>query len=100
MGGKHLTNCDIERCPCCGEQLLSCDHADGIEVTDDDGNPLSDDERISRAAYEVYIHEYYADRDRNDCTPVCYGEFCDNEWQDDECRAYYTKKITESGSAM
>ena len=24
-GEQHLPNCDIERCPCCGLQMLSCD---------------------------------------------------------------------------
>ena len=25
VGEQHLENCDIERCPCCGMQLISCD---------------------------------------------------------------------------
>ncbi len=25
VGERHLTNCDIERCPKCGEQLIGCD---------------------------------------------------------------------------
>lgn len=25
VGEQHYPNCDIERCPCCGLQMLSCD---------------------------------------------------------------------------
>ena len=28
MGEYHMLYCDLQRCPICGGQLLSCDHAD------------------------------------------------------------------------
>lgn len=49
-------------------------------------------------AYEkVYIPEFFADIDRKGQAPVCYNEFFDNEWKDDEYRRYCLDKLVENG---
>jgi len=35
IGEQHLAGCDIERCPICGRQLLSCDCSTVYDVPDD-----------------------------------------------------------------
>jgi hypothetical protein len=35
VGGVHHRGCDLERCPCCGGQLLSCGCTDSGEDEED-----------------------------------------------------------------
>lgn len=35
FGKQHLLDCDIERCPACGRQLLSCGCGEVFDVADD-----------------------------------------------------------------
>ena len=32
VGEQHLEHCDIERCPCCGGQMLSCDCGEVVHL--------------------------------------------------------------------
>ena len=55
---------------------------------------IEDREWLSRLAYkEIYLREFYNDTDRKGQHPVCYEEFCDNEWDDEEIRDYYISKL-------
>ena len=51
------------------------------------------------AALDVYERIYVPEFLQEEChagdTPVCFEEFYDNEWQDEDCRSYYEKRLNE-----
>lgn len=48
-------------------------------------------------AYKLYKETFYEEHDK-DNTAVCFEEFVNNEWQDDEIREYYINKLKENGN--
>jgi hypothetical protein len=92
MGEYHLPNCDTERCPCCGGQFLSCDCAgDSVEITDDDGNPLSGEETVARENYMWYIRAFYATRE--DGMPLTCDELCKKGLDGEKSRKEHERLI-------
>ena len=52
----------------------------------------------AQMAYErAYVPDFVSDPDRKGQDPVCYDEFFNNEWQDEECRKHYLDRLVELG---
>ena len=60
VGKKHLDMCDIERCPACGLQFISCDCGIKYELEEKDMKDL--DEYIKKQEY--YNKEKYKNTQR------------------------------------
>ncbi len=60
VGEKHLDMCDIERCPTCGLQFISCDCGIKYELEEKDMKDL--DEYIKKQEY--YNREKYKNTQR------------------------------------
>ena len=43
----------------------------------------------------IYVPEFLQDECHAGDTPVCFEEFYDNEWRDEDCRSYYEKRLSE-----
>ena len=57
----------------------------------------ANNEQIALSAYEkIYLVEFDKDADRVGQEPVCFDEFFNNEWQDEEIRQYYSKRLAEN----
>ena len=49
-----------------------------------------DEEALARKVYDtVYVPKFLSDEFRVGQTPVCFDEFLNNDWEDEECRQYY-----------
>lgn len=79
---EHLYNLGINR-----EQLLELD----FDESDIDGVI---DDRQCQQAYDLYLQDFYKTHDK-DMECVSYNEFYNNEWQDEEIKQEYIKKIGE-----
>lgn len=47
---------------------------------------------LAMLSYTIYKNEFYKDHDHYD-EPVCFDEFLQNEWQDEEIKKYYVDKL-------
>jgi len=53
------------------------------------------DYQICRNAYRLYKATYYESHDMG-CSPVCFDEFYNNEWQEPDIKSHY-KKLLKKG---
>lgn len=47
---------------------------------------------LAMLSHTIYKNEFYKDHDHYD-VPVCFDEFLQNEWEDEEIKDYYIKQI-------
>ena len=81
----------------CNKQFVACqkENEDLICAI----HSLLDDRNLGLAklSYIIYKKEFYKDHDTTD-EPVCFDEFLQNEWQDEEVKKYYLDKLGEKTS--
>lgn len=47
---------------------------------------------LAMLSYTTYKNEFYKDHDKDD-DPICFDEFLQNEWQDEEIKKYYINEL-------
>lgn len=52
---------------------------------------------IAMLSHTIYKNEFYKDHDHYD-VPVCFDEFLQNEWKDDEIKDYYITQLKEKSN--
>lgn len=71
VGEQHKPNCDIERCPACGGQMLSCNCGVIYEVTDKSKLPelikkqAKENEEIDKA-YKAALEKFKKENKKDD----------------------------------
>ena len=62
---------------------------------------IQDEEALARKVYDtVYVPQFLADDFRVGQTPVCFDEFLNNDWADEESRKYYLDLLKEEQSVI
>lgn len=60
-----------------------------------------DEEVLARKVYDtVYVPQFLSDEFRVGQTPVCFDEFLNNDWADEESRKYYLDLLKEEQLVM
>lgn len=60
-----------------------------------------DEEALARKVYDtVYVPKFLSDEFRVGQTPVCFDEFLNNDWADEESRKYYLDLLKEEQSVI
>lgn len=62
------------------------------EWYDTDIEDFKSDLGVAMLSHTIYKNRFYKDHDRTD-EPVCFDEFYNNEWQDEEIKQEYLKEI-------
>lgn len=52
---------------------------------------------LAMLSHTIYKNEFYKDHDHHD-EPVCFDEFLQNEWKDDEIKNYYITQLKEKSN--
>ena len=62
---------------------------------------VQNDEKLARKVYDtVYVPKFLSDEFRVGQTPVCFDEFLNNDWADEESRKYYLDLLKEEQSVI
>jgi len=62
---------------------------------------IQDDEALARKVYDtIYVPEFSTEEFRVGQDPVCFEEFFNNDWADEECRESYLDLLSEKESVI